>query len=137
MSTYTIPALIAFPFLIAIVLSILIPSKSSNKKRRAGYYSSMMVQVVYCFSVMFLIIGAIFAALFFMNSDRFTQNYFISNITLYSLVGIGLMVQNFLSIRQSRKIAMSGAISPDEVTFSKTGDDVVMEVVEVEAIEED
>jgi len=137
MSSYTIPAMIAFPFLIAIVLSILIPSKSSNKKRKVGYYSSMLVQVVYIFSVLFLIGGAIFAVLFLTGSEKFTQNYYISNIALYSLVGIGLMAQNFLSVRHSRKIAITGAVSQGEVTFSKAGDDVVMEVVEVEAIEED
>ncbi len=137
MSTYTIPALIAFPFLIAIVLSILIPSKNSNKKRRAGYYSSTLVQVVYGFSVLFLIGGAVFAALLLMKSEVFTPNYYISNITLYSLVGIGLIVQNFNSVRHSRKIAISGAAREGEVTFSKAGDAPVMEVFEVEAIEED
>ncbi|MDP6156816.1 MAG: hypothetical protein QGH39_07445 [Candidatus Thermoplasmatota archaeon] len=137
MSNYTVPAIIAFPFLVAIILSILIPSKNSSKKRRAGYYSSSLVQVVYSFSGLFLLGGGIFAALFLMGSQRFSEVYYISNITLYSLVGIGLITQNFLSIRQSRKIAIRGVTLTDEVTFSKAGDDVIMEVVEVEAIEED
>lgn len=119
MSFYTVPAIIALPFIVIIVLSLVIPSKGAKKKRTAKYYSSSMVSVIYAISILMLLGGGVFALLYFVDKGIFKPFFFISNIALYSTVGIGLTIQNYMAVRLSKRTALAGGTHESEVSFSR------------------
>ena len=137
MDFYTVPAVIALPFIVIIVLSLVIPSKGAKKKRTGKYYSSPMVSVIYTISIIMLLGGGGFALLYFIDTEMFSLPFFISNIALYSMVGLGLMVQNYMAVRLSKKTALVGGTHENEVSFSrvKKEDQLEVQPMVVEEIE--
>ena len=138
MDLHTTPIFLAIPFLVAILLSLMIPSKRSRSRRITRYYSSPLVKLTYFVSVVLIIGGAVFAGLFLRGIDAFSPIYYISNISLYSLAGIGLVIQNMLGVRLSKRTAISGAGGDPDVTFAKVGDEEAREAqyMEVEPVED-
>ena len=136
---YTTPIFLAIPFLVVMLLSLMIPSKRSGSRRIARYYSSPLVKLTYLISIVLLVGGAVFAGLFLLGNDAFSPLYYISNIGLYSLAGIGLVIQNMLGVRLSRRTAISGAGGSPDVTFAKVRDEQPREAqyMEVEPVEDD
>jgi len=128
MDFYTVPAIIALPFILMIVLSLVIPSKGTRKKRTAKYYSSPMVSVIYTISTIMLLGGGVFALLYLFDKDKFKFSFFIFNITLYSAVGIGLMIQNYMAVRLSRKTALAGGYHEGEISFKRVKEEDNLEV---------
>lgn len=136
----------AVPFLIAIPLSLLIPSKKSSAARRTRYYASAMAKIVYAHSILLIFIAVLLAILYLSKSDMFSSEYLMTNILVYSVAGIGLLVQGFLGVRLSRKSALSGKGREKEISFARVAEQkgesaeveeepVVFEFMEVEAIE--
>ena len=139
MDLHTTPIFLAIPFLVVILVSILIPSKRSGSIRITRYYSSPLVKLTYFISIVLIIGGAVFAGLFLLGNDAFSSLYYISNIGLYSLGGIGLVIQNMLGVRLSKRMAISGAGGGPDVTFTKVRNEIPRETqyMEVEPVEDD
>ena len=136
---YTLPAILAAPFLLAIILSLLIPSKASKRARITGYYSSSLVGLVYFMGGVIFFSGLAFVLLFFLDRDMFSTEFFIANMILYPAAGIGIVLQNFIAVRRSRKTALSGETGRTEVAFRSVSDEEVMEIqpMVVEELDDD
>ena len=136
---HTLPAVLAAPFLLAIILSLLIPSKASKRARITGYYSSSLVGLVYFMGGVIFFSGLAFVLLFFLDRDMFSVEFFIANMTFYPAAGIAIVLQNFIAVRRSRKTALAGGIEKGEVAFISLAQEEIMEIqpMVVEELDDD